>query len=136
MSEHENTHEEQPGTVLAWFDSWRLAAGVAFVFLVALLIFDLKLWVDLNNVVDARLKEAAASDQQAVDRCIASATNTPALLHVLDIVERQAMSPEEFTAVRNFKRVSVANAATVKECRVLADKLGVPVPKNIRKEQG
>jgi len=107
-------------------------AGVAFVASIVLAVFAIYLWVQLNNtverldaVVSARIAETRAADEASVQRCFASAANTPALIRVLRILERQAVSPEEFEDVTNFRRVTVANAPTFRECRQLADKLGV-----------
>lgn len=130
----ENGHEE--GTFLAQVDTWRFVAGIAFVASMVLVIFSIYLWTQLNNTVDrldavvhARLVEAETSDRESVLRCFSSASQGPALRRALRGLESVVKDPEAQAALRNLRRTSVANSSTIRDCRNLAKKLKVSIPK-------
>lgn len=111
--------------------------GAAFLMLVILLLalFSIKLWGDLNRTVDkldaiveARLMEAEAADQQQVDRCYASATQGPILRRVLQALENDVVDARGKADIQEFRRLSLLNTPTIKDCRALAKRLKVPIP--------
>ena len=132
---HKDSEVEAHG-VLKQFDTWRFAAAIAVIGFVVMMLFTIKLWDDLDTtvtrldgVVAARLKEAAASDHETVAGCYASATQAPALRRVLLAIENETVSPSAKADLREFRRLSELNSPTIRECRQLADRLGVNRPK-------
>ncbi len=138
MSQTHDNQKESPVTILGQIDTFRFVAGIAFVASIILVIFSVYLWVQLHNTVDrldavvqARVAEQHASNDAAVERCYASATQGPALNHALNDLQRE-VSPDTAAALQNLRRVLVANTTTIRECRQLAEKLGVQTPKGAR----
>ena len=117
--------------VLERFDTWKFAAGVAFVAIAFLALFSIKLWVDLDQVVEQRLEEARAADRETVNRCFSSAAQGPALRRVLAAVERETTDPVARADLREFRRLNAINTPTIRECRQLAERLNVPVPRGV-----
>lgn len=115
--------------ILAELDTWHVAAAVAAVALAVMLLFVLKLWVDLDNVVDARAQEARVANETQVAACFAGAAQSPALRAVLVAVEREFMDPRATEALRNFIQLNLLNSPTIRDCRQLATDLDVPVLK-------
>lgn len=111
--------------LLGFLDSWRLAVAISCVALALLTVFSVKLWVDLRHIVDARAEEFQASNSQQVERCFGNATQGPALRRVLVELEMLARTERAKQDVRNFLRVNEVNTPTIRECRQLADNLGV-----------
>lgn len=99
-------------------DGWRLAAAIACVAVAVLAIFSVKLWVDLNDLVEQ-------NSQEAVEACFREATSNPILIRMLRELEALAPTEQARQDIRNFSRVSYANAPTLRECRGLAASLGV-----------
>ena len=130
MTDHD--HGEEETRFLDFFDSSRLAIGIAFVAIALLTVFSFKLWYDLDKTVrqvekllETRLEEAKASDQAAVSRCFSSATQGPALRRILLAIEQESEDPEAKAAAREFRRLNELNSPTIRECRQLAKKLKV-----------
>lgn len=128
--------EDQREGFLSQVDTFRFVAGVAFLASMVLVIFSIYLYSELNKTVDrldgvvqARLKEAEASDRAAVQRCYSSATQGPALRLALRGLEAETADPQTREALANLRRTSELNSPTLADCRLLAKRLGVPTPR-------
>ena len=124
---------------LRWLDSPRLAIYALVIFVLILSLFSLKLWSDQQkqvNLIDSllaqRLEEAKAADRDAVGRCYSNATQGPAIRRVLDALEREARTRAARSALQEYKRLNLLNVPTVRECRELANKLNVKIPRSVQ----
>jgi hypothetical protein len=129
--------------LLGWLDGPRLVVGAFMLFLAGLTILGILLWSDQREVsktleaqiarIDDLAKEsrtrAESASAEAVSRCFSGAATAPALQKVLAAIELETMDPEAKQALRNFRRLSEENASTIPECRALAKRLHVPIPK-------
>ena len=127
MTEHEPTGNR----FLDFIDTWKLAAGVAFVAIALLTIWDLKLWVDLNNVVEDRAIELQASNQEQVNNCFNAVAQGPALRRALRAIERELEDPLGQIYVRDLLEINARNTPTLAECTTLAVALGIAIPRNV-----
>lgn len=131
-------HPEDMG-FLGWLDGPHLVVGAFAFFLCGLTILGILLWSDQREQVrriDAinaeHIREQREANVQLVDRCFANANLSPALDRVLFVIEGAAATPAGRQAVRDFRLLNDLNSNTLRECRQLADKLDVPIPKGIR----
>lgn len=140
MSQTHDNQEDGSVTILSQVDTFRFVAGIAFVATIILVIFSIYLWTKLNNTVDrldavitARIAEQKTSNEAAVDRCYSSATQGPALRIALRGLENAVgVAPDTKEALRNLRRTNALNVPTLAECRQLAEKLGVAIPKGAK----
>ena len=95
--------------------------------IVVLVVATLVLAIVVSNVVSSRNAERRANDRQTVARCFSSAATAPALARVLSELAEHV--PGAAFDITNFRRVSLENAPTIRECRRLADTLHIPRPK-------
>jgi hypothetical protein len=122
---------EEHRSLIEWLDSWRIAAGVAFIAITILALWSFKLWVDLNEVLEDRVEAEQAADRESVRRCFSSAAQGPAIRRVLIALENDLTSDEGKEALRDFRRISALNSPTILECRRLADQLNVPISQGV-----
>lgn len=129
----------EPDGVLGWLDGPRLVVGAFAFFLCGLTILGILLWSDqreqvrrLDALTAEHLREQRVSNEQAVERCFANANLAPALDHVLKAVEGTTSTVDGRQAVRDFRQLNRLNSNTLRECRQLAEKLNVKIPKGIR----
>lgn len=112
-------------TAVATIKSTRFAIAAAWVFLVVVALFSLRTSADVQELLDARLREARSADAQQVENCVQRAVQTPALQRLLNAISMELNDPLAREDARNFARVSAANTPTLSECRGLAKRLGV-----------
>lgn len=117
-------NQERQERFLDIFDTARLGLAIASVVMVVLILFVLKLWIDLNGIVEARAQEARIANEQQVAGCFAAAAQAPPLRQVLVAVERE-FNEDAVVALREFIRLNLVNSPTIRDCRQLADDLGV-----------
>lgn len=137
-------HDHEPiGGVLGWLDGPRLVVGAFAFFLLGLAVLGILLWSDqrqqqkvlaaqvarIDDLASENRTRARAASEEAVSRCFSSATQSPALRKVLLAIELETMDVEAKAALRTFRRLSEENSSTLPECRALAKRLHVPVPK-------
>lgn len=130
------SHEEG---LLGWLDSPRLVVGGFAFFLLGLTVLGIFLWTDQRKQVDrldalvvARAKEERAAKREQVESCFSRATQGPSLQRVLIAIERDISDPQAREQIRDFARLNDLNTPTVRECRILAGKLNVDIPKGVR----
>jgi hypothetical protein len=122
--------------LLAWLDGPRLVVGAFAFFCLGLLVLLLVLWSDqrqqverLDQLQKEHLAEQRVEAKETVETCFFAANQTPALRAVLLGLERESMSAESKQALRNFRELNTLNAPTLRECRQLAERLNVPIPR-------
>lgn len=131
--------KEADDGLLGWLDGPHLVVGAFAFFLCGLTILGILLWSDqreqvrrLDALTEEHIREQRISNEQAVERCFATATLNPALNEVLRVLERATSTPAERQAVRDFRLLNDLSSNTLRECRRLAMQLNVPIPKGIR----
>lgn len=127
------------GGVLGWLDGPRLVVIAAGLFMFGLFALLLLLWSDqrdqverIDKIVMERQDEAEAANRQQVINCFSAAAEGPALQRVLEVIERESDSLAIRNAIADLRTLNDLNAPTLRECRRLADRLNVPIPKGIR----
>ncbi len=130
---------EHPEGALEWLDGPRLVVGAFACFLVGLFILGILLWRDLDHqvkriddIIEARQHEIQVANIQTVNRCFASVATAPALDRVLRSLEDSVMAAEGKQALRNFRELNELNANSPRDCRQLARKLKVEIPRGVR----
>lgn len=125
--------------LLGWLDGPRLVVGAFLLFLAGLTVLGILLWSDqrqqvdrIDRIISERHAEAIAANKDSVRSCFASATQGPAIGRVLRSLERQTKDPIARENIRNFRELNDLNTPTLRECRQLAEKLNVPIPKGVR----
>ena len=105
-------------------------------FLLGLLVLLLLLWSDqrqqverLDELQKEHIAEQKVEAKETVATCFFTANQTPALRAVLVALEREVSSENSKQALRNFKQLNTLNAPTLRECRRLAERLDVPIPR-------
>lgn len=129
--------------LLGWLDGPRVVIGAFALFLAGLTILGILLWSDqrqvsqkledqivrINEIAKENRDRADSANQETVTRCFSSAATGPALRKVLAAIEAETMDPVAKENLRNFRRLSEENASTLAECRALAKRLHVAIPK-------
>lgn len=123
--------EEEDG-FLEKLDGPRLVIAALVVFILLMLLVVTKLWIDVNNVVEARELEARRANEQTVDRCFASATQSVPLQRVLIALRDSVDDPVAKYDIQNYLNISKQQTSTIRECRILAQQLNIPVPKEFQ----
>jgi hypothetical protein len=122
--------------LLAWLDGPRLVVGAFAFFCLGLLVLLLVLWSDQRQQVERldglqreHIAEQKIEAKETVETCFFAANQTPALRAVLLALEQESMSEASKQALRNFRQLNTLNAPTLRECRQLAVRLDVPIPR-------
>lgn len=125
--------------LLGWLDGPRLVVGAFAFFLCGLTVLGILLWSDqrqqvhrIDQLTEEHIAQQRAANRQTVERCFANANLAPALDRVLKIVERGALTVDEKQAVQDYRLLAVLNSNTRRECRQLAERLDIPIPKGVR----
>lgn len=139
MATEARVHPEHAGPedgVLGWLDGPRLVVGAFAFFLLGLCVLGILLYTDqrkqvlrIDQIVKERRAEQVAANTQTVERCFANAALSPALDKVLRAIESTTTTKDGRRAVHDFRVRNAANTNTLRECRQLAEKLDVPIPK-------
>lgn len=133
-----DNHREEEG-LLDWLDGPRLVVGAFAFFLLGLTVLGILLWSDqrehterLDVLVMRSVSEEKTAKIEQVNNCFSRAAQGPALLRVLAALERELDDPRGRREIRSFKAFSALNTPTYRECRLLAARLNVPLPKGVR----
>ena len=137
-------HQDDPDveghqhTILEELDTSKIGIAILIIAIALLSVFSIYLLTQLDEtverldgVVSARLEEAQKADEEQVTRCFSSATQGPVLRRVLLSFERETMDPTTKQDLQEFRRLSLLNTPTLRDCRLLAKQLGVDVPKGV-----
>ena len=125
--------------LLGWLDGPRLVVGAFAFFLCGLAILGILLWSDqraqvrrIDKLTEENIAQQRAGNIQTVERCFANANLAVPLDRVLGALERQMSNTADRQAVRDFRKLNDLNSNTLHECRQLAEKLNVPIPRGVR----
>lgn len=132
--------EEHESGLLEWLDGPRLVVGAFAFFVLGLAALGVLLWTDqrkqtdrLDAIVAQRLIEERAAKQEQVGTCFSRATTGPALRRVLIAIESSITTNlQARQQLSDYRRLSELNTPTLRECRHLAEKLNVDIPKGVR----
>jgi hypothetical protein len=76
-----------------------------------------------------RLAEQRTASDEAVNRCFSQAAMAPALRRALLAIENSIEDPVDRDTLSEFRRLSIESAPTLADCRQLARRLRVSIPK-------
>lgn len=132
MAEHEEG-------LLGWLDGPRLVVGGFAFFILGLTVLGILLWSDqqrqvqrIDAIVMQRLAEEKAAKAEQVNACFSRAVQGPTLRRVLVAIESEMSDLANRQQLRDFRQLNDLNTPTIQECRDLAKRLNVAIPKGVR----
>lgn len=123
---------------LQQLDGPRIGIAALIAFMLVMTIFGIKLYSDqrkqvdlLDAIVREHAAQTSAANRKTVEQCFSDATQAPLLRRVIKALEGETSSPKARLDLEEFRRLNDLNAPTLRECRQLADRIGITVKQEV-----